>query len=165
MRKAVPLWFPWLTIVIASGLPSPAEAATAPATMLADSTFAQGWKLANGLRVVTRHIPGSGGVAMTMAYGVGGDDDPPGREGLTMLLAEVGFTAAAGDIPERSRTELASQRPLGWSFLPTRRTTMFTEISTPARFPGVLKEIATRMRGVTVTRDGLREALGNVRAQ
>ena len=165
MRKTLLLGLSLLAIVIGSGLPAAAGAGTDRPTMLADSTFAQGWKLANGLRVVTRHIPYSGGVAMTLAYDVGSDDDPPGSEGLAMLLAEVAFTAAAGDIPERSRAELASQRPLGWSFLPTRRSTMFTEISTPRQFPAVLDQMATRMRGVTVTREGLREALGNVRAQ
>ena len=165
MRNASRFRFLLLAALAGCLFAVPAGAAIDPPRMLADSTFAQAWKLGNGLRVVTRHVPGSGGVSMTVAYDIGSDDDPPGREGLAMLLAEVGFTAAAGDIPERSYEDLASLRPLGWSFLATRRSTMFTEISTPRQFPGVLNQVAARMRGVTVTREGLRRALASVRTQ
>jgi len=148
-------------------LASPGAVAYSPGIpdTLADSTVVRNWTLENGLRVVTRHIPDAGGVAVTLAYDIGSADDPPGREGLAQLLCEVVYTAPAGDIPERTREDLASLRPIGWSFIATRRYTMFTEISKTRQFPGVLQQVATRMRGVQVTREGLQLAVGNVREQ
>ena len=135
------------------------------ATMMADSTVVDRWQLANGLEVVTRHVPGAPGTAITVGYRSGVDDDPADRPGLTALLAEVALTAPAGDIPERTRGEMESLRPLGWGLKVTRRHTLFTEGATRAQFPGVLHQTATRMRGVTVTDAVLDTALATVRRQ
>ncbi|MBI5709059.1 MAG: insulinase family protein [Candidatus Eisenbacteria bacterium] len=133
------------------------------ATMMADSTVADRWQLANGLEVVTRHIPGASGIAITVGYRSGLDDDPADRPGLATLLAEVVLTAPAGDIPERTGDEMESLRPLGWGLKVTRRQTLVTEGATRAQFPGVLAQTATRMRGVTVTDAALGAALATVR--
>ena len=161
MRLIRYLLLPSLLIAAAG----PAAAAIEAPRELEDSTFVQTWKLDNGLRVATRHVPRAAAVAITVAYDFGNDDDPKGREGLAMLLGEIGFTAAAGDIPERTREDLDSQRPHGWSLTATRRSVMFTEIAATSQFPGVLQQVATRMRGVTVTREGLRAAMANVRSE
>jgi hypothetical protein len=58
-----------------------------------------------------------------------------------------------------------SQRPLGWSFPVSRRTTLLTEVATMQQFPGVLSQVAARMRGVQVTPDGLREAVKQVQRE
>jgi hypothetical protein len=133
------------------------------AEMLADSTVRESWKLPNGLEVRTLHLPGAAGVAVTVAYRAGSGYEPANLEGLADLLAEVHYTAAAGDFPERTRAEMASQRPLGWEARPGTRLVRFTEIATSAQLPGVLQQIARRMSGVTVTDASLKRALADVR--
>jgi hypothetical protein len=118
---------------------------------LADSTWVARWTLKNGLEVSARHIPNGNAVAVIAAYRVGRDQDPPSQDGLAELLAEVLLTARAGDIPERSRDEMASLRPRGWNLQVTPRFSLISELVPPERFPGLLRQIATRMRGVTVT--------------
>jgi hypothetical protein len=130
---------------------------------LADSTVVESWVLDNGLRVVTRHIPKARAVAVTLGYDIGSDDDPAGVEGMAQVMAELFFTSAAGDIPERNREELNSQRPMGWSFPVSHRSTLFTEIASFGQFPGVLSQVATRMKGVQVTAEGLTKAVENAR--
>ncbi|MBK7369815.1 MAG: insulinase family protein [Candidatus Eisenbacteria bacterium] len=120
----------------------------AAAGLLPDSTMFDGWKLANGLEVRARHVPGASGVAIVVAYRAGSSYEPPAREGMAQLLAELQFHAPAGDIPERSREEMASLRPLGWGVQVNERLATLTEIAAPDRFPGVLHQVATRMRGV-----------------
>ena len=144
-----------------------AAAASAPGhpDILADSTVVERWTLSNGLRVTTRHIPDAGAVAATVGYPFGSDQDPPGRLGLAQLLGLLAFTSAAGTFPERSADDIESQRPLGWSYPVTRRQTLFTEIATIGQFPGMLSQIAARMRGVTVTPQELKEAIGEVRRE
>lgn len=148
-------------LLLAAGTTPPARAAT----MMPDSTVADRWRLANGLEVVTRHVPDAAGTAVTVGYRSGVDDDPADRPGLAALLAEVALTAAAGDFPERTRGEMESLRPLGWALKVTRRHTLFTEGATRAQFPGVLHQTAARMRGVTVTDAVLDTALATVRRQ
>lgn len=131
--------------------------------MLADSTTADRWTLPNGLQVVMRDVPGARAISIAWGYRIGLDHDPAGRPGLASLLAEVAFTAPAGDTPERTRDEMESLRPKGWSLRVTRRQTLFNETATIAQFPGVLHQVATRMRGVTVTEVGLRGSLATVR--
>jgi len=139
-----------------------ADSLATPET-LADTTVVDHWTLANGLRVTTRHVPGAAAVAITVGYAIGTDDDPPGREGLMTTLAEVAFLSAAGDIPARTRDDLDSQRPLGWSHPVSRRSILFTEIARTEQFPGVLNQVATRMRGVQVTHEGLTSAIHDAR--
>lgn len=118
---------------------------------LADSTWVARWTLKNGLEVSARHIPNGNAVAVIAAYRVGRDQDPPGQDGLAELLAEVLLTAQAGDIPERSRDEMAELRPRGWNLQVTPRFSLISELVPPERFPGLLRQMATRMRGVTVS--------------
>lgn len=133
--------------------------------MLADSTFVDSWKLANGLRVTTHHVPGARAIAITIGVPVGRDADPPGREGLARVAAEVQMMGAAGDVPERSRPEMESLRPLGWSLKVNPRATQLAEVATREQFPGVLRQMATRMRGVTVSDGVLRTAVTTVRRE
>ena len=51
----------------------------ASAVVLPDSTAADAWRLANGLEVRVRHIPGAAGVVITTGYRSGLLDDPKGR--------------------------------------------------------------------------------------
>ncbi len=120
-------------------------------TLLADSTVVDRWTLPNGLEVVTRDVPGAPAVSISWGYRYGLDNDTPNEPGLAQLLAEVEFTAAAGDVPERTRDEMESLRPAGWSLKVNRRQTLFTETARPDQLAGVLRQVATRMRGVEVT--------------
>lgn len=135
----------------------------ASAAVLSDSTVADGWRLANGLEVRVRQIPGAAGVVITTGYRSGLLDDPKGREGLAEVLTELQYFCAAGDIPARTREEMESLRPLGWKAGTSSRVTSLTEVATPAQFPGVLRQVATRMRGVTVTPEALSAAVAAVR--
>jgi len=132
---------------------------------LADSTVADRWTLANGLTVVTRHVPEALGVAVTVAYPAGTDGDAADRPGLTRLAAEVQMMAAAGDVPERSRGEMESLRPLGWSIKVGRRAVQLAEVATREQFPGVLRQMATRMRGVSVTPAAVKSALATLKRE
>jgi hypothetical protein len=140
-----------------------AIAAPAAAQMRSDSTVTDAWRLANGLEVRTLHVPHAPGVSVTLGFRAGSGYDPPGREGLSDLLTEVQFTSAAGDIPERTREEMASLRPLGWESRSGTRLVHFTEIATKAQLPGVLQQVATRLAGVQVTDAGLKAAFARVR--
>jgi len=137
-------------LALATLAPSATFAQARPDT-LADSTWTSRWTLKNGLEVTARHIPDGNAVAAIVAYRIGRDQDPPGQDGLADLLAEVLLTAPAGDIPERSREEMADLRPRGWNLQVTPRFTLVSELVPPERFPGLLRQVATRMRGVTVT--------------
>jgi hypothetical protein len=149
-----------LSLLLTSGA---APRAVAAPTLLADSTSADRWTLSNGLEVVTREVPGAPAVSVTWGYHCGLDNDPADEPGLALLLAEVGFTAAAGDVPERTRDEMDSLRPEGWSLKVNRRQSLFTETARPAQLAGVLRQVATRMLGVTVTESGLSRARATVR--
>ncbi len=138
------------------------RAATA-AHLLPDSTLADSWRLANGLEVRMRHIPGARGVAITLAYRAGEASEPADRRGLASLLAELQFTSPAGTIPERSRQEMESLRPLGWALEVHNHVVLLTEVAASEQLPGVLRQVATRMRGVQVTDSSFAHALRSVR--
>lgn len=148
------------TLALAPAAVSPAAAAP---QLLQDSTFVDTWTLANGLRVVARHVPRANAVSISVAYASGSASDPAGREGLTRLLAEVQFTAPAGQLPDRTRQELDSQRPLGWHVKVLPRAVVMTEAATVAQFPAVLQQVAWRVAGVRVTEPVLEEAVARVR--
>ncbi len=135
------------------------------AELLADSTTTDAWRLANGLEVRVRHVPRASGVAITVGYRAGSAYEPAGREGVASLLAELAFTAPAGTIPERSRDEMASLRPLGWGSKVNDRLVVFTEITDSLRFAGVLHQVATRMRGVNPAPADLERSLATVRSE
>lgn len=135
----------------------------AAAEVLPDSTVTDGWRLANGLEVRVRHIPGATGVVITTGYRAGLLDDVAGREGQSELLTHLYFYSAAGDTPDRTREEMDSLRPLGWKVATTQRITALTEVASLAQFPGVLRQTATRMRGVNVTQAGLTAAIDTLR--
>jgi len=158
-RTAVPLALPLVLLLVLPG----ARPTLAAPTLLADSTYADRWTLPNGLEVVTREVPGAPDVSVSWGYRFGLDNDPADKPGLASLLAEVGYAAAAGDIPERTREEMESLRPGGWSLKVTRRQTLFSETAKPGQLAGVLRQVATRMRGVTVTDSGLKRARATVR--
>ena len=148
-----------LSAALALALLAPA----ARAEVLADSTVREAWRLPNGLEVRTLHVPGAAGVAVTVAYRAGAGYEPAQKEGWSDLLAEVHFTAAAGDVPERTREEMSSLRPLGWESRPGQRLVRFTEIASTTQFPGVLQQVARRMSGVTVDDAVVQRALASVR--
>lgn len=155
---------PVLALVLAAGAPvlRPAPAAAAPA-MLPDSTLVDRWTLPNGLRVVTRTVKGTGVAAITLAYRFGRDDDPENRQGLAQVLGELAFMGPAGDLPARTLDELDGQRPVGWSYPVMRHATLFSEGATLQQFPGVLSEVARRMRGVDVDAATLKHAVAQVK--
>ena len=128
-----------------------------------DSTTADAWRLANGLEVRTRHVPGMGGVLVSMAFRAGSAYDPAGREGLAELLAELQFTAAAGAVPARTRAELDSLRPLGWGSRVSPRLAVFTECVDRPDLRAQLAQQAARLKGVHVTPAVLATALASVR--
>jgi hypothetical protein len=144
---------------------APAAAGRATPEPLTDSTTVDRWTLPNGLQVVTRNVPRARAISVTWGYRIGLDSDPTDQPGWTSLLAEVAFTAPAGGTPERARNEMESLRPLGWSLRVNRRQTLFTETATREQLPGVLQQVAERMRGVQVTPDNLRHSLTTVRAE
>ena len=152
----------WLPLATGAPAPPPCRASTSGPDTLADHTSVERWTLDNGLCVTTRNIPDAGGVAVTVGYRFGSDQDPEGREGLAQLLGRLVFLAPAGDFPDRTPEELESQRPHGWSYTVTRRATLLTEVVSIDQFPGALREFATRMRGITVDPQALREAIRNV---
>ena len=156
---------PALLLLAAAALIGGLLPSAAAAETLSDSTVAESWTLPNGLRVATRSIPRAPIVIAIVAYPLGFEDDPPGREGLAHLMAEVAFMAPAGDIPGRTRRELDSLRPRGWNIHVARRFTHLAEAATPAQFPGVLRQVATRMAGVTVSDDLVRAARTRVASE
>ncbi len=141
--------------------PAPARAGAAPDT-LADGTWVDRWTLSNGLEVTVRHIPRCSGVAVVTAYRIGRNQDPRGREGLADLAGELLLTAAAADVPERTREQMDGLRPLGWSVQIAPRFTLLSEVATVEQFPGVLRQMATRMRGLAVTDSALARSLRTV---
>ncbi len=151
-----PFWLPLLALIALAG-PARSEEA------LSDSTITDRWTLSNGLTVVTRHIPRLTRVSMTLSYGSGTSQDPPGREGIARLLAEVAYLGAASDVPERSREEMSSLRPQGWNLKVAPFFTQLTEISSHATFPGVLHQVAARAHGVTLSEPLLATAIAAVK--
>ena len=149
---------PFLLALALAGVSS-----TAAAGVLPDSTVADAWRLANGLEVRARHVPGAQGVAIVLAFRAGTRYEPPRREGSAELLAELEFTAPAGDVPARGRDEMPSLRPLGWNLRTNEQLVVLTEIASREQFPGVLRQVATRLRGVTVTPEAFQGALATVR--
>ena len=143
-----------------------APAARAIGTALgvpADSVVKETWTLANGTHVIAQHIPLGFGVAISVGYPGGSDQDPDGSEGLAALLAELQFTAAAGDVPERSRREMSSVRPMGADVHVGKRVTVFTEVASRTQVYGVLHQVIARMRGVQITPEDLAAARASVR--
>src|SRR5690349_20720583 len=155
-RAVLGLWAATAALCLLAG-------AAAAAETRRDSTVADAWRLDNGLEVRTLHVPRAPGVSVTLAFRAGSGYDPADREGLSELLAELQFTSAAGDIPERTREEMASLRPLGWESRPGTRLVRFTEIATQAQLAGVLQQAAKRLAGVQVTDASLKAAIARVR--
>ncbi|HTQ41874.1 MAG TPA: insulinase family protein [Polyangiaceae bacterium] len=152
-------------LALAAGLVLLVHAIPARAELRADSTMAEGWRLANGLEVRVRHVPGAAGVAITLAYRAGSLYEPAKHEGLARLLAEVQFTAPVGDVPERRREEMDSVRPMGWAVTTNEHLALLTEVASPSQFLGVLHEVAQRAHGVTLTDAALEHARATVRRQ
>lgn len=144
--------------VLAAGVTGRARAA-----MLPDSTVMERWTLPNGLEVVTRHVPRATTLAVALGFWTGTDADPARMPGLAELLAELEFTAPAGDIPERRRDDMESLRPSGWALRVDPRSTVLMEAASSNQFAGVLHQLATRLRGVTVSDAVLDHARATIR--
>jgi hypothetical protein len=128
-----------------------------------DSTALERWTLPNGLDVVTRHVPGAGTLSVALGFKTGSDADPARQPGLAELLGELEMTAPAGNIPERRREDMDSQRPAGWALRVDPRSTVLMEAAEPNQFAGVLHQFALRLRGVTVSDATLDHARATVR--
>jgi predicted Zn-dependent peptidase len=159
--------FTLATLLVLFSLSSfaPARAGTALGAS-ADSARRASWTLANGMHAVVQHVPECRGVAISVGYAGGYDQDPIGREGLALMLAELQFTSAAGTMPERTRREVASQRPQGFDVHVGRNFTVFTEVASSSQLAGTLLQIAARLKGVqpdaailTAARETVREKL------
>jgi hypothetical protein len=146
--------------LLTAALPARSHAA---AEMLPDTTTLEGWRLANGLEVRVRNVSGATGISIATAYRAGTLYDTPGHEGMADLLTELQFMCAAGDVPERNREEMDSLRPLGWTMRTTPHVAVFMEVASLQQFPGVLRQVAARMRGVTVTEATLGAAVIEVK--
>jgi hypothetical protein len=151
-----------LLALFALAVPRPSLAAV-PGDSLSDGTRVARWTLANGLTVMTRHVPAATAVSVAIAFRVGADQDPPGRDGMGALLIELLLTAPAGQDPDRTREQLTGIRPMGWSVQLCPRMSLWTESASKAQFPGMLAQMATRLRGVTVTDAVLRTTVATVR--
>src|SRR5438309_1510601 len=95
--RSFPLWMMLLLAIGTSSEGPLVTAANAAARKLSDGSAIDSWTLPNGLRVVTRDVPHAAGIAVTVAYGFGLDQDPAGREGFSQLIAFGEFLGAAGD--------------------------------------------------------------------
>lgn len=143
---------------------SPATApATAPVvtngrTVLADGTTRDLWTLANGLRVVTRHIPGAKTATVTLGYRLGTREDPPASEGLAELVGQAAFTGRCADVPARSMIELDQLRPAGWSLRVGPHLTEMAESCPPEFLASVLHQLSARLSGVAVNDSLLRRS-------
>jgi hypothetical protein len=138
-------------------------AAPAAAQMRADSTVSAQWRLGNGLEVRMRHVPGAAAVAVVLGARHGRAHEPAGREGLAEMLTTLVLTAPAGEVPARSLDAMPELRPLGWGLQVTPQTSACTEIVRTDQVPGVLRELALRLRGVTVTPETMRGVLLRMR--
>ncbi len=139
--------------------------APARAAIMKDSTTAEAWRLANGLEVRVRSIPRASGTSVSLAYRAGALHIPAGRAGLAQLLAELQYTAAAGDVPERTREELPSLRPAGWDVRINDHVSVLTEVAAAPQLPGVLLQVAARARGVQVSDSCFHRAMATVRTE
>jgi len=151
---------PALTIALLLATFAPAVALDLP-----DSTSLDRWRLANGLELRTRHVPGAVGVAVAMSFRAGRGTDPAGREGQAEMLAQLFFTAPAGEHPARALADMPTLRPLGWGIQVDPRLVVLTEIGTQAQLPGILHELGSRMRGVTLDEATLKQARATLRRQ
>lgn len=151
---------PALTLLLLAASITPAAALDLP-----DSTSIDRWRLANGLEVRTRHVPGAVGVAVAASFRAGRGTDPAGREGQAEVLAQLFFTAPAGEHPARTLADLPALRPLGWGLQVDPRLATLTEIGSRAQLPGILHELGARMRGVTLDEPALKAARAIVRRQ
>lgn len=142
-----------------------AGAAPAAAQMLPDSTYVDGFRLANGLEVRLRHVPGSVGVAVAAAFRAGRGTDPAGREGQAELLAHLFYTAPTAEHPARTLESMPQLRPLGWGLQINPRLVVAAEIGAPDQLPGILHELGSRMRGVTIEDAALTTARAEMRRQ
>ena len=140
-----------------SATASPAAGSAAVHT-LSDGTRVSHWTTANGLRVVTRHVPGARSAAITLSYRLGSRDDPKQHEGLADLVAQAAFTGRCGDVPMRSVSELDQLRPGGWSIKLGPYLTELTEACPKDLLPGVLHQVCQRFKGVAVGDTMLRRA-------
>ena len=144
---------------------APTVPAASPVTsrMLEDGTREARWTLANGLRVVTRHVPGARSAAITLCYRLGVREDPPNHEGLAELVSQIAFTGRSGDVPARTLPELDQLRPGGWSMLVGPHLTELTEACPTALLPGMLHQVCQRLHGVAVGDSVLRRGRADVR--
>ena len=85
-----------------------------------------GWtRLANGLRVCVRPIPGAKNVAVLTLFSIGSDLDPAGQSGLAHLTEHLYVTAAAGETKARTVVEWEAGHPKGATTDTSARTTTF----------------------------------------
>ncbi|MGH7741957.1 MAG: hypothetical protein ACRENS_08040, partial [Candidatus Eiseniibacteriota bacterium] len=162
--KPVQLALATLGILAAATLThSPAHASGALALgASADSATRASWALANGIHVVAQHVPEAQAISISVGYPGGSDQDPADQPGLALLLGELQYMSAAGEVPERSRAELSSLRPAGADIHVGRCMTVFTEVATTPQFPGVLLQVAARVRGTQPDAAALSAALETV---
>ncbi len=127
-----------------------ALATPATAQMLPDSTYVEGWTLSNGLEVRLRHVPGAVGVAVAASFRAGRAMDAVGSEGQAELMANLFYTAPTAEHPARTLEDMPRLRPLGWGIQINPRLVVLTEIGTHEQLPGILHELGSRMRGLTI---------------
>lgn len=134
-----------------------------PADPDSDGTRTRHWTTDDGLRVITRNVPGVHTAVVALSYRLGSRDDPKGREGLAELLAQIAITARAGDVPERSLSELDQLRPAGWSIKVNPYVSVIAEASPTELLPGVLHQVCQRLTGLAISDSLVRRSITDVR--
>ncbi|MDB4953050.1 MAG: Peptidase, family [Myxococcales bacterium] len=96
-------------------------------------------ELPNGLRVVVVPEPASDEVSVSLRYGVGASDDPPGQEGTAHLVEHLMFEHVRGD---EALFDYLETHALGFNGYTTLDATIYTEHAAPPQL-GDLLELET----------------------
>jgi zinc protease len=102
-------------------------------------------RLANGLDVEIRPLPGAKQVAVLTLYRVGGDHDPEGRSGLAHLVEHLYTTCAAGATPARTAEAFAALYLNAWNAQTGDLYTVYATVVAPDRLEAELADAAARM--------------------
>ncbi len=88
------------------------RARNAPANPLlsAPQSTVSRFELANGLKVRLRPVQGADRVAVLVLFGIGGNQDPPGKSGLAHLVEHMYVTSAAAATPARTAEQWMTSR-------------------------------------------------------
>lgn len=132
----------WLgPVAVAAGCWSTARPVTPARDVKLDARIEQ-LRLANGMRVVVVPEATPGRIAITMRYGVGAGDDPPGQEGMAHLVEHVMFEHVRGD---EALFDHLEAHALSFNGHTTADATLYTEEAATAELADLLELEAARL--------------------